>query len=158
MKLLIKQKVFSWSDSYNVYDEDGEIKYTVKAEVFSLTHKCHVYDRYGNEVGLVHQHLIALMPTFDIEIGGRPCGTIHKKLSFLKPKYEISYHGWTVQGDFLAWKFDVFDHGRVIMQIDKQFFHWNDTYVIDIENPENELLGLMLVIAIDAANCESNNN
>ena len=32
MKLLIKQRVFSWTDSYDVYDEDGDAKYFVKAE------------------------------------------------------------------------------------------------------------------------------
>ncbi len=30
-----------------------------------------------------------------------------------------------------------------------------DTYVLDYQNPEDELLGLMLVIAIDAANCSN---
>ena len=31
MKLLIKQRIFSWRDSYDVYDESGEAKYTVKS-------------------------------------------------------------------------------------------------------------------------------
>lgn len=34
MKLLIKQRVFSWSDTYDIYDEDGKPKYFVKAEFF----------------------------------------------------------------------------------------------------------------------------
>ena len=29
MKLLIRQRVFSWSDTYDVYDEDGQPKYYV---------------------------------------------------------------------------------------------------------------------------------
>ncbi|MFR8331036.1 MAG: hypothetical protein ACLU9S_00605 [Oscillospiraceae bacterium] len=36
MKLLIRQRVFSWSDTYDVYDEAGTPKYYVKAEVFTL--------------------------------------------------------------------------------------------------------------------------
>lgn len=27
MRLLIKQRVFSWTDSYDVYDENGNVKY-----------------------------------------------------------------------------------------------------------------------------------
>lgn len=38
MRLLIKQWVFSWTDSYIVYDEQGNIKYTVKAELLALGH------------------------------------------------------------------------------------------------------------------------
>ena len=31
-----------------------------------------------------------------------------------------------------------------------------DTYVIDFLEPKDELMGLMLVLAIDAANCTNN--
>ena len=34
--------------------------------------------------------------------------------------------------------------------------HWGDTYVIDFLDPKDELMGLMLVLAIDAANCTNN--
>ena len=27
MRLLIKQRVFSWSDTYDVYDEEGNVRY-----------------------------------------------------------------------------------------------------------------------------------
>lgn len=30
MKLLFKQRAFSWFDSYDIYDENGNIFYTVK--------------------------------------------------------------------------------------------------------------------------------
>lgn len=41
--------------------------------------------------------------------------------------------------------------------IKQKVFSFTDTYVIDIMNPEEELMGLMLVIAIDAANCSNGN-
>ena len=34
MELLINQRVFSWTDSYDVYDETGAARYFVKAEFF----------------------------------------------------------------------------------------------------------------------------
>ena len=36
MQLLIKQRVFSWSDTYDIYDEQGNQKYFVKNEFISL--------------------------------------------------------------------------------------------------------------------------
>ena len=42
MRLLIKQRVFSWSDTYDVYDEEGNVRYFVRAEVFALGHQIHV--------------------------------------------------------------------------------------------------------------------
>ena len=42
-------------------------------------------------------------------------------------------------------------------EISKELLHWGDTYVIDFTNPADELMGLLLVIAIDAANCMNGN-
>ncbi len=41
MKLLIKQRIFSWGDTYDIYDEVGNVKYVVKAEVFAFGHQLH---------------------------------------------------------------------------------------------------------------------
>lgn len=66
MRLMIKQRVFAWTDTYDIYDEWGNKKYFVKSEAFRLTHQVHVYDIAGNEIGLISQRLFAFLPTFDI--------------------------------------------------------------------------------------------
>lgn len=158
MKLLIKQRVFSWTDSYDVYDEDGNARYFIKAEFLALGHKLHVYDQYKNhEIGMIRQKLLTFLPTFEIEVGGRVKGTIRKQFTFLKQKYEIDYNGWRVEGNFMGWDYSVYDGSSAVIYISKELLHWGDTYVIDFENPEDELDGLLLVIAIDAANCSNNN-
>lgn len=53
MKLLMKQRVFSWTDTYDVYNEAGNKKYFVKAELFRLGHQIHVFDVSGNEIGMI---------------------------------------------------------------------------------------------------------
>ena len=60
MRLLIKQRVFSWTDSYDVYDENENPKYFIKAEFFSLGHQLHVYDRNNHELGVIRQRLLTL--------------------------------------------------------------------------------------------------
>ena len=154
MKLLIKQRVFSWSDTYDVYDSEGNTKYFVKAEFFTLGHQIHVYDKAtGNEVGGVFQKLLTFMPKFEIEINGTPMGEIHKQFTLFNQRYDVDFNGWTVEGDFLCWDYDVYSKEAVIAHISKELFHWGDTYVIEIARPEDELMALLLVIAIDAANC-----
>lgn len=156
MKLLIKQKVFSWTDSYNVYGEDGNERYFVKAKFLALGHQLHIYDANNNEIGIIQQKLFTLLPTFEIIIENRVVGRIRKKISFFKPKYEVDFNNWYVEGNFLGWEYDVYCGGNNVIHITKELFHWGDTYVIDFSNPSDELAGLMLVIAIDAANCTEN--
>lgn len=153
MKLLMKQRVFSWTDTYDVYDEAGNKKYFVKAELFRLGHQIHVFDVSGNEIGMIKQRLFTLLPSFDIVISGREFGNIQKEFTFFKPHYEIDYNGWRCEGDFLAWDYDVYAGCSSVVHISKELFHWGDTYTINILNPEDEIPALMLVIAIDAANC-----
>ena len=119
MKLLIKQRVFSWTDTFDIYDEEGNAKYFVKGEFLSLGHKLHVYNSKGEEVGLVREKLFQLLPVFEIVIHGQEMGRIQKKLTFLKPRYEIDYKNWKVQGDFLEWNYDVTDELGVVVHIAK---------------------------------------
>ena len=159
MQLYIKQRIFSWADSYDVYDETGEARYEVKAELFTFGHQIHVYDkRTGREVGAIHEKLFTLLPQFEIVIGGRGQGTIRKEFTFFQPRYQVDYRGWNVEGDFMGWDYRVKQGGMEVMSISKELFNWSDTYVLRYSNPANEMPGLLLVIAIDAANCSKNKN
>lgn len=157
MQLYIKQRVFSWTDSYDVYDETGEARYMVKAEFLTLGHQIHVYDkRTGRELGSIHEKLLTLLPQFEIVMDGRVQGTVRKQFSLFIPRYEVDFRGLQVEGNLMGWDYRVTRNGREVMSISKELFRWSDTYVLRYSNPADEMPGLLLVIAIDAANCSSN--
>ena len=157
MQLLIKQRIFTITDNYYVYDETGEIRYEVEDELFRPGHQIHVYDkRTGREVGSIHQRFFTLMPEFEIVIDGRVMGTIRKKISFFTPQYEVDYRGWHVEGNLMGWDYQVMRGDMEVMTISKELFNWSDTYSLRYDNPADEIPGLLLVIAIDAVNCDRN--
>ena len=160
MKLRIRQKIFAWGDCYHIYDELGETKYEVRSALLSLGHQIHIYTHRpyetSREVGCIRQKLFSLMPTFEIIIGGRIMGTIRKKFTLLRQNYEVDYLGWNVEGDFLGWDYRVMDGEREILSISKEWLALSDTYTLTIHNPADEIPALLLVLAIDAANCTHN--
>lgn len=157
MQLYIRQRMFSWTDSYDVYDEAGEARYEVRAEFLTFGHQIHVYDkRTGRELGAIHEKLFTFLPQFEIVVDGRVMGTVRKEFTLFHPSYTVDYQGWDVEGDFLGWDYRVTAGREKIMTISKEPLHWTDTYVLRYENPANEMPGLLLVIAIDAANCGNN--
>lgn len=155
MELLIKQRVFSWTDSYDVYDENAQSRYFVKAELLTLGHQIHVYDtQTGRELGSIHQRLLTFLPAFEVVLNGRTVGSVRKRFSLLFPRYDVDYRDWSVEGDLLNWDYEVTRGSETVMTISKELLHWGDTYTLRYQNPADELPGLLLVIAIDAANCK----
>ena len=54
MKLLFKQRLFSWLDSYDIFDENGARVYQVKGQL-AWGHCLKIFDTYGQEVGTVRE-------------------------------------------------------------------------------------------------------
>lgn len=153
MKLLFKQRLFSWFDSYDIYGEAGEIRYTVKGQL-SWGHCLKVFDSHGKEVGTVRERVLSFLPKFEIYLGERYFGCIKKEFSFFKPRFSIDFNGWSVEGSFFEWDYRVLSSdGREIASVSKELFNWTDTYVIDVVDPDDALYALMLVLAIDAEKC-----
>lgn len=155
MRLLFKQRVFSWFDSYDIYGEDGETLFTVQGRL-AWGHCLEIFDPQGNHVGTVKEEVLTLMPRFALYVGEEYIGQIRKEFTFFKPAFHLDCNGWEVQGDWLEWEYDVTDpSGGHVMHAGKELFHWADTYVLDIARQEDALLCLMIVLAIDAAKCSS---
>ncbi len=153
MKLLFKQRLFSWFDSYDIYDGAGNTVYTVKGQL-SWGHCLKIYDSFGTEIGMVQERILTLLPKFEIYMWGQYQGCITKEFTFFKPKYDIDFNGWHVEGDFFEWDYDIVNAmGMSIAHISKEIFNWTDTYVIDVHNSQDALAAVMLVLAIDAEKC-----
>ena len=156
MKLLFKQRFYSWLDSYDIYNEAGETVYTVKGEL-AWGHLLRIYDAYGNELGAVKEKVWTWLPKFEMYLGDRYIGCISKELTFFKPKFNIDCNGWQVDGDWLEWDYTILNaYGQSIAAVSKEIWNWTDTYVIDVNDPQDTLCVLMLVLAIDADKCSRN--
>jgi uncharacterized protein YxjI len=156
MRLLFKQRLFSWFDSYDIYDEYGNTVYVVKGKL-AWGHLLKIYDVYGNELGTVKEKILTLLPKFDIYVGSSYIGCIRKEFTFFKPKFDIDFNGWHVEGNWFEWDYNIVNaFGNSIASVSKKIWHLTDTYIIDVYNPQDALCALMLVLAIDAEKCSRN--
>ena len=156
MRLIFKQRFFSWFDSYDIYNETGEALYTVKGQL-SWGHCLKIFDANGGEVGMVKERVLTLLPKFELYLHGSYIGCISKEFALFKPKYNIDCNGWHVEGNFLEWDYTIqAPGGGRVAEISKQLFQWTDTYVIDVYDPRDAICALMLVLAIDAEKCSRN--
>ncbi len=153
MKLLFKQRMFSWFDSYDIYSENGEVLYTVRGQL-SWGHCLKVFDKSGREIGTVKERIFTFLPKFEVYMGDNYIGCISKEFSFFRPKFNIDFNGWHIDGDFFEWDYSILDPmGKNVASVSKQLWNWTDTYVIDVVDPRDAVYALMLVLAIDAEKC-----
>lgn len=120
MRLLIKQKVFSWADKFLVKDEYGGDRYNVQGEIFSLGHRLHIYDYSGREVALIQQKLFSFKPRYFIFINGVQVAELVKQFTMFKQKYIVEGQEWSLEGDFWSHDYRLMkDDGSVIMSVKK---------------------------------------
>ncbi|MBQ6946442.1 MAG: LURP-one-related family protein [Clostridia bacterium] len=156
MKLLFKQRFFSWLDSYDIFDEQGQTVYTVKGQL-AWGHCLKIFESCDREVGMVKERVFSFLPKFEMYLGQTYLGCIHKEFSLFTPRYHIDCNSWQVEGNFLEWDYQIVDPtGRSVATVSKELFNWTDTYVIDVVDPQDALCVLMLVLAIDAEKCSRN--
>lgn len=157
MKLVIKQKVFSWKDKFNVMDIMGNTKYRVEGD-FSLIKKLRIFDLNDNEVIFIKQKFSFLKYRFSILQGENQIAEIVKEFSFFTQKYTIEGLQWEVEGNFFGHNYVIKEKGLPIATIKKELFSWGDSYALEISDGVNEVLALSVVIAIDCVLSSSNNS
>ncbi len=158
MKLIFKQRLFSWLDSYDIYDETGNTVYTVKGQL-SWGHCLKIFDARDREVGTVKEKIFTWRPQFEMYLGDRYVGCIRKEFTLFRPQFTVDCSGWQVQGEIFEWDYTVLDAaGRQVATVSKEVPRWTDTYVLDVGDPADALGVLMLVLAIDAEKCSRGNS
>lgn len=149
MVLVLKQRIFSLLDSYDICDEHGDHVFTVKSNL-ALGHSMKLYDSTGAEVGTIKEKLLKLMPTFEIYISGRYAGCIKKKFTLLKPVFDLDCFGWSIRGSIMEWEYSVYDGERQVMSVSKQLMKLSDTYEINVPDIGDAVVGVLIALAIDA--------
>lgn len=158
MKLLFKQKIFSWFDSYDIYNDKEEVVFSVQGKL-SWGHKFLVYDKNDKYLATVKQVIFTFLPRFEIYEGDVLKGSIDQKISFFKPKFTVNINNWHVEGDFWGFNYQIKDkNDKTIATISKKILKLTDTYVIDVKNSKDALYVVIMVIVIDAIKCSQSSD
>ena len=88
MKLLFKQRLFSWLDSYDIYDENEQTVYVVKGQL-AIGHCLNIFDAAGDQLGTVRQKLLTWMPKYEIYEKEQYIGCISREAFSFRPRYDI---------------------------------------------------------------------
>jgi len=158
MKLYIKQKIFTWFASYDVFNENNEIEYRIRGKM-DWGRNVDIFKQDGRLVGNVKQQALAWLTTVHLNLDGQSIGRVRREWSWFRPKFKVEYNDWQIEGDFLRFNYVVKDAtGNVIITCQRKWFTIADAYEIDIANHVDPVVALMMVMAIDLCLDRSRNN
>lgn len=155
MRYLMKQRLFSWGDDFYIKDEDGNDVYFVDGKVFTLGNQLSFQDLEGNELVYIQQKLLSWGPTYELHEGGRVAAVVKKHLfTLFKCQFTVDVPGpddLEAEGDFLDHEYRFTRHGETVASVSKHWFAWSDTYGVDVDDDEDDILILASTVVIDLA-------
>ena len=153
MRYLMKQKLFCWGDDFSIKNEAGEDAFFVDGKAFSIGDKLSFQDMQKNELAFIRQKLLCWGPTYEITRNGELAAVVKKHLfTFLKCKFTVDVPGpddLEAQGSFLDMEYTFTRAGQVVAEVSKRWFSLTDTYGVEIQEGEDDVLILASTVVID---------
>ena len=160
MRYVIKERFFRLGEDSYIMNESGEPVLRVDGKILSLRDRLIIRDLSGQEVASVHRRLIALRPTYEINVNGQEAATVKKHFfTPFRDKFTIDVpgpHDLEMTGSLLDHDFTVRRGDQTVATISKAWFSFRDTYGVDIADDEDQLLILASVLALDLAEDREN--
>lgn len=158
MRYVMKQKIISWGDDFTIRDENGRDAFHVDGRMFSFGDKLTIKDHRGEDVAVIDQKLLSIGPTYEIFRGGQHVATVKKKLlTFFRDKFYVDVPGpddLEVQGSILDHEYTFTRNGRTVASVSKRYFAIRDSYGIDVNDGEDDVLIIAAAVVIDLVSHE----
>lgn len=151
MKYYIKQKVFSLRDTFSVMDSNGNDLYKVKGKMMSISNQMELLDNNEEVILKANKKILTFLPRFFVyDTNNELLATVQRTFG-LRPNFLVSvgHQEYKVRGSIFAHSFEIMDGNKQVASISKKVISFGDSYEIEIDGVENELLYLFIVIILD---------
>ncbi len=152
MRYHLQRKLISIGGDSMIKDGQGRDVYFVDGAAISLGRHLSIKDMQGREVASIQQELIAFTPTYEIHVRGGTSAHVSMKLLTITDRLKIDVPGWDdleARGDLFHHEYAIHRGGRRVAQISKAWIALTDSYGIEIDDDEDQLLLLCSAVVID---------
>jgi uncharacterized protein YxjI len=161
MRYIMKQKLFSWGSDFTIKNDAEEDMFFVDGKAFCIGDQLSFQDMNGNELAFIKQKMLSWGPTYEVYMHGDLYAVIKKKVSFFNSKFTVDVPGpkdFDVKGNFASFEYSFLRDGRAVSTVSKKWFSWSDTYGVDIDAGEDDVVILASTVVIDMACHNKKNN
>ena len=150
----IRQKMFSIGDDFWIEDQAGQKVFKVDGKVLRIRKTLVFEDLKGKKLAQIQQRLLTIRDTMVVDDpDGNELAVIKKALiTPLRDRWSVKLKNGQdldVQGSILDHEYSIKHEGRKIAEVSKKWFSFTDTYGVEIDPGQNDILVLAVAIAID---------
>ncbi len=154
MNLYIKQRVFTFRDSYYILDEGQTPIYQVRGEMCTFGARLHLCNMAGQELLYIEQEVLHMMPRYTIYCRDTQVAVVRKNFTLFRHSLTIEsgYGSFEIDGELFGMEFTVLYNGQPIASISKEWLSWGDAYRLHIvDSWQDPIFLCALLITVD--NC-----
>jgi uncharacterized protein YxjI len=146
--------MFSIGDDFWIENQDGQRIFKVDGKALRLRKTLIFEDMNGNKLAKIQERLLAIRDTMAVEDGdGHQMAVIKKGLiAPLGDHWTVNVRGGPdldVQGNILDLEYSIKQRRKKIAEVSKKWISLADTYAVEIDDGQNDILILAVAIAID---------
>jgi len=150
----IRQKLISIGDDFWIENAKGQKVFKVDGKALRLRKTLEFEDTKGRKLAQIKERILAIKDTMVIEDAhGRDIATVKQALiAPLRDKWNVNVKGGedlVVQGNILDLEYDIRQGRKRVAEVSKKWFTITDTYGVEIEDGQNDILILAIAVAID---------
>jgi len=150
----MREKLVSFGDDFWIENERGERTYKVDGKMLRVRDTLFFEDTQGQELCKLQTKILRIKDTMEIEgPNGERMALVKKALiSPLRDRWIVKVGDGpdlNVQGNILNHEYSIGDGQSKVAQVSRKWFRIRDTYGVQIEQGQNEILLLAVTVAID---------
>lgn len=150
----IRQKLISIGDDFWIENQNGQKVFKVDGKALRIRKTLVFEDVKGNTLCKIQERLLAVKDTMVIEDAkGDQMAVVKKALiAPLRDRWDVKVNNGPdldVQGNILDLEYSIKDGRRKVAEVSKKWFTITDTYGVEIEAGQNDVLILAVAIAVD---------
>lgn len=157
----IRQNLISIGDDFWIENEEGKRVFKVDGKVLRIRKTLVFEDLNGKKLAQIQERLLTIKDTMVVEdADGKDLATIKKALiTPFRDRWDVKVKNGPdldVQGDFLAHEYTIKAGRDKVAEVSKKWLRIADTYGVEIEAGQNDILILAVAVAIDMMVDEDN--
>jgi uncharacterized protein YxjI len=150
----IRQKMFSIGDDFWIENQEGRRVFKVDAKALRLRKTLIFEDLNGNRLCQIQERWLPIRETMAIDgPDGEQIALVKKALiAPLRDRWSVNVNNGpdlTVQGNILDHEYSIKEGWNKVAEVSKRWLSLTDTYGVEIDSGQNDILILAVAIAID---------